>query len=350
VSKLDHTMVGRWPLAAAALWAALTFAPAGPAPASADTVLAQILAQAPTQVPRAQTRTAPGPIAQAKTRLVEFEASPFPFDGVNPRTGKPFLDVDDKGERVRRAGRGRVLSEDETFSDPRVLLHIPQGFDVRKPGVVVIFFHGHRATIGRDVLARQKVAEQVSKSRANAVLVAPQFAVNAADSSAGIFWEPGLFELFLDEVSEQLAFLNGVTGTTRLFDRMAVVIVAYSGGFGPAAWAIHHGDRNKRLRGVVLLDALYGELDKFEHWITGDRNRFFVSGYLGSTRAKNLELQKTLREKNIALRTSLDGQLRPGSVTFIAGGPDENHTDYVTRAWADNPITDLLNRMPEYRR
>jgi hypothetical protein len=267
-----------------------------------------------------------------KTKLVEFESSPFPFEGVNPRTGRPFNDVD------------------QTYSDQRVLLHIPAGFDIRRPAVIIVFFHGHRATIARDVLTRQRVAEQISLSNANAVLVAPQFAVNAADSSAGSFWEPELFRLFLEETSEQLALLFGQPGSTRIFDRMPVIIVGYSGGYSPTAWAIYHSSSNKRLRGVVLLDALYGELDKFENWIKSDRSRFFVSAYLGSTRARNLELQRILTDQKIPIRTSLDPQLRPGSVVFIAGGVNENHADFVTQAWAHYPIADLLNRLPEYRR
>jgi hypothetical protein len=61
-------------------------------------------------------------------------------------------------------------------------------------------------------------------------------------------------------------------------------------------------------------------------------------------------LQRILSDQNIATRTSLEPQLRPGSVVFIAGSADERHTDFVTQAWAANPITDLLNRLPEYRR
>lgn len=284
--------------------------------------------------PKRSARPTPSPVAlTAKTALVEFENAPFPFDsGTDPR--------------ARRAS-----VENERYSDPRVLLHIPKGFDIRKPGVIVIFFHGHRATIKRDVLDRQRVADQISLSRANAVLVAPQFAVNASDSSAGNFWTPGLFTLFLNEASEQLAILHGFLGLARDFDRLNVVIVGYSGGFAPVAWAIHHGGSNERLRGVILLDALYGELDKFEKWIMADRyRRFFVSGYLGSTRARNLQLQQMLDKRGVKYRMSLDERIRPGSITFLPGRNGENHTNYVTRAWTANPLTDLLNRLPEYRR
>src|SRR5262249_49412905 len=129
--------------------------------------------QAQTQPKQAQpkrpSRPNPSPIAlEAKTKFVEFENAPFPFDS-----------------RPDPPGRRTASLDNDRYTDPRVLLHIPQGFDIRKPGIIVIFFHGHRATITRDVLARQRVAEQISLSKANAVLVAPQFAVNASDSSAG---------------------------------------------------------------------------------------------------------------------------------------------------------------------
>ena len=46
---------------------------------------------------------------------------------------------------------------------------------------MVVFFHGHGANLAQDVLDRQQVPEQITAAGVNAVLVAPQFAVNAAD-------------------------------------------------------------------------------------------------------------------------------------------------------------------------
>ena len=73
-------------------------------------------------------------------------------------------------------------------------------FDARKPGVIVVFFHGNGATLERDVRDRQMVPQQISDSGVNAVLLAPQLAVDAADSSAGKFWQPGGLKRFVDEV------------------------------------------------------------------------------------------------------------------------------------------------------
>jgi hypothetical protein len=315
-------------------------------PAVALAVLAAAVAPALAQIQKA----APPAQTQTKTKLVEFEMSPFPYEGINPATGRPFINVDEGGRRGRMTGRGTVLWEDETYSDQRVLLHIPQGFDIRKPAIMIVFFHGHGAAIDRDVRDRQRVAEQIARSGANAVLVAPQMAVKAADSSAGIFWEQGMFAQFLNEASEQLALLHGGLGITRTFDKMPVMLVAYSGGYLATAWCVHHGGANDRLRGVVLLDALYGELDKYERFIESNRKAFFVSAYLGSTRARNLELLRTLQERKVPVTTELGGQVRPGYVAIVPGGQGDNHTDFANRAWGTNPITELLDRMPEYRR
>ena len=48
--------------------------------------------------------------------------------------------------------------------------------------------------------------------------------------------------------------------------------------------------------------------------------------------------------------TALDEKLRPGSVIILPGGAGDNHADFANSAWGSNPVTDLLNRLPEYRR
>jgi hypothetical protein len=289
------------------------------------------------------------PLARACTELVKFETAPFPYNGKVPDRGKLFLDVDDRGRRVYRSTRGQVYWDDQTFNDPRVLLHIPEGFDARRPSLMIIFFHGHRAIIDRDVRDRQRVPAQISASGLNAVLVAPQFAVNAPDSSAGRFWERGGFGRFLGEAAQQLGRLHGDPHTVRTFASMPVVIVAYSGGYLPTAWSIVRGGLGKRLRGVVLLDALYGKLDTFADWIESDRSAFFVSSYTKSTQSRNIELQRILAGREVAFSTSLRANLRQGSVTFLATA-DARHTDFVTHAWVDSPIEDLLARLQGYRR
>ena len=181
------------------------------------------------------------PLRHTRTKLVEFESAPFPYHGVNPNTGRPFLDVSEGGRRGHRASSGEVYWEDRTYSDSRVLLHIPRGFDVKRPSLMVIFLHGHGALLQRDVIDRQRVPEQVSEAGVNAVLVAPQLASSAADLSAGKLWQPGGFQRFLDEASVELANAHGDPRSRAYFDKMPIVIVAYSGGYMTAASCIRHG-------------------------------------------------------------------------------------------------------------
>src|SRR5262249_45952729 len=142
---------------------------------------------------------AQAPMPAAKIQVVPFDTTPFPYTGIVPDKGMPFLDVVNGERRGHTSLRGGVYWEEATYSDKRVLLSIPRGFDLRRPALSVVYFHGNLATLTRDVRDRQQIPRQLEQSGLNAVLVAPQFAVNAADSSSGRFWEPGVFGKFLDE-------------------------------------------------------------------------------------------------------------------------------------------------------
>jgi hypothetical protein len=297
-----------------------------------------------------QVHSRSGPLTRARSKLVEFDTAPFPYDGLVPRTNRPFLNVIENGRRGHRTGAGRLYWEDETYSDSQVLLHLPKGFDIRRPSLLIVFFHGHGAKLADDVYLRQQVPAQISSSGINAALVAPQLAVNAADSSAGKLWQPGGFARFLGEAAQRLAKLHGDPRSVRSFASMPVVIVAYSGGYVASAWSAQHGGLTNRLRGVVLFDALYGELDTFADWITKQKSAFFVSTYASSTQARNIQLQAMLAERSIGYATSLDPRLEPGSITFLPASKDAAHRDFLTYAWVDEPLKDLLTRLKGYSR
>jgi len=280
-----------------------------------------------------------------QTALVGLKSSAFPYLGNNPRTDEPFLNISRGDRRGHRGYGGRVYWQDETYNDNRVLMHVPENFDVRKPGVIVVFFHGNGATLERDVRDRQLVPQQISDSGVNAVLLAPQLAVDAADSSAGKFWRPGGLKRFVAESAEHLATLYGDPRTAKAFANMPVIIVGYSGGFVPAAWSLEVGGLGNRVRGVFLLDAVYGELDKFASWIEKNRTGFFVSAYTRSTKRHDNELIQMLKEKGIAISDDMDGPLRPGSVVFVETPEGVTHRDYVTQAWTEKPVKEVLVKM-----
>jgi len=279
------------------------------------------------------------------TTLVSMKSSAFPYYGNNPASEAPFLNVGNGDRKGHRSYSGRVYWQDQAYNDSRVLMHIPENFDAQKPGVIVVFFHGNGATLERDVRDRQLVPQQISDSGVNAVLLAPQMAVDAADSSAGKFWQPGGFKRFMAESVDNLARLYGDPASAKAFEKMPIVIVGYSGGFLPTAWSLEVGGISDRVRGVILLDAIYGELDKFANWIENHRNGFFVSSYTHYTASRNRELMRMLRDKGIASSEDMNRPLRPGSVLFTETSAGITHRDYVTQAWTKNPIEEVLVKM-----
>jgi hypothetical protein len=281
---------------------------------------------------------------------VEFRNSAFPYRGDIPDSqddeerGQPFLNVDENGRLGHKSARGGVHWEDQTYNDRRVLVAASPNFDPQAPGVIVVYFHGNNATLKRDVVARQQAPRQVAAARLNAVLIAPQMAVDARDSSAGNFWREGAFSAFLDEAETKLArFYPNASHAD--FARYPVVIVAYSGGYLPAAFSLAHGGARDRIKGVVLLDALYGEPDKFARWIEQERGQaFFVSAYSPSTKAENAALRERLERDGVPTVSGVPDSLGPGTVAFVDAG-EVDHADFVTRAWTSDPITDVLTRV-----
>ncbi len=282
----------------------------------------------------------------ATTSLVDFETAPFPYHGTVPGSDRPFLNAGEQGHRGHVNFRGHVLWESETFSDDRVLLHIPSGFDPTRPAVIVVFFHGHGANLARDVRDRQQVPAQITGAGANAVLVAPQFAVDAPDSSAGKFWEPNGFKRFLDEAAVKLAKMYGDPRSAAAFAKMPIVIVAYSGGFGPTLSVLDRGGVRSRVRGLVLLDALYAGIDRFADWIADNRSTFFVSAYTPHTAHHNADLERLLSQRSVPYGSELRRGRLQGMVTFLPAG-DVSHRDFVNHAWAESPIKDILARMDD---
>ncbi|TGU55340.1 hypothetical protein EN795_01005 [bacterium M00.F.Ca.ET.152.01.1.1] len=279
--------------------------------------------------------------------IVPFKASPFPYRGKLPDGSAPFLDVTGAdGRRGHTSPRGGIYWEDETYSDRSTLLAVPKGFDPAKPAVIVVFLHGNGATLQRDVVGRQRVVGQVEASGLNAVLVAPQFARNAQDSSAGNFWTPGYFPGFMAEAAQELGKLTGAKAAK--FASMPIVLAAYSGGYNPAASILRNGNAGGRLLGAILLDAVFDEADIFADWVVQHRKSFFVSAYGKSSASGNAEIRQLLAAKGINASTDPPRRLEAGTIAFLAS--DAAHDNFVTRAFVGNPLQWLLARLHGFPR
>ncbi len=289
------------------------------------------------------------PLKAAKTQLIAFNASAFPYRGIVPDTRKPFLDVHSGRRFGHTTLRGDVCWEDTTYSDRRSLLYLPAGYNPLLPSLIVIYLHGQGATLERDVMARQALPRQVAESGQNVALVAPQLAFDAADSSAGNFWRPGHLATYIDEAAERLMRLYGDKRAGPHFNAAPVVIVAYSGGYLSAAYALERGGAAHRVKGVILMDALYGDEEKFAGWAAARRRLgFLLSAYTESTQEWNGNLEGLLAKRRIPFSHELPKNLAPGIMAFVACGSWEMHGEFMTRAWGPDPLAQALAMIPGY--
>ena len=115
----------------------------------------------------------------------------------------------------------------------------------------------------------------------------------------------------------------------------------------PAAFALAQGGAGGRVRGVVLLDALYGEEDKFADWIVREHNRaFFVSAYSKSSHDQNEAFRQRLEQAGVGAQDHVPERLGPGVVAFVDAG-DVDHLGFVNSAWTTDPLRDVLARVQQ---
>ena len=128
------------------------------------------------------------------------------------------------------------------------------------------------------------------------------------------------------------------------------MIAAYSGGYHPAAFILQRGRVDDRLRGLVLLDAPFGDFEKFADWLARRPPAFFVSAFGKAARDENVVLQRLLTERGVRFQNTLPANLARGSVAFIAANDEVKHEDFVTEAWVNDPLKVVLRRIAGFSR
>lgn len=278
------------------------------------------------------------------TTLLRFNHTPFPL--LEDAIDKPFFDVHENDRRGHTSRRGGLYWEDTTYNDQRVLVSIPRKFRGYQPTYILVFLHGNQSTLERDVRDRQQIPAQLDASGLNAVLVAPQFAVDALDSSSGRFATPGFFNDFLDEAADRIGAWCKSPQLARKLKDSKVILVAYSGGYNAAADALRVGGAGKRIRGVILLDALYGQEQAFADFMRKNhRHSFLFSTYTEPAREPNELLMSLLREQKLPLKTDLPRKLSARHANFLPLGEEIKHVDLLSQAWTEAPLADLLRRL-----
>jgi hypothetical protein len=210
---------------------------------------------------------------------------------------------------------------------PTVLVFVPRHYRPAPDGRVgfVVHFHGHNTTAERAIAAHQ-LREQLDDSKQNAILVVPQLAVMAADSSAGRFETPGVFSKLLGDVLAQLDKKEsrielGASATPPAASIGRVVVSAHSGGYHSAATVLKVG--GQPIQEVYLFDALYAEADVFRDWVIsgrgkpmGQRHKLVSYFTAGTTETNTQHLFAELEQAGVAVaRENVEGTLSREDLT-----------------------------------
>ena len=280
---------------------------------------------------------------QPVTLVRSLKTAPFPYKGFFGDTGTDFFDyVDpDTGERFHTNSLGNRYSEKGHYSDSSVLFYIPANFDPGAPFRYLVFFHGHETKV-EDFFIEHRLDIQIEDSRANVILICPQLALRAIDSSPGKFFEDLAFKDFMDEAAAVLAEELGFEYSTAL-SLAPVIPAAFSGGYKAAAMVLDRGGVDGRIDGVFLVDALYDDLSIFLSWIleTRENDTFFISMHTtGSTEEQVDKLAEELEVFNVRYgrHWPRNGE---GRGIFLIKSPN-THEEVLRKGPPLNPVSKML--------
>jgi hypothetical protein len=278
------------------------------------------------------------------TFVETLKSAPFPYSGkgVDPNF---FDSVDPRtGERYRTTRTLERLSEKEHYWDSSVLFHLPSQFNPRKPFAYVVFFHGNRTEV-RQFTKDYRLDEQMERSGRNAILVLPQLAKNAADSTPGKFSNKDAFRAFMLEVAHVLTSRLGKQYQKQL-EQAPIIFVAFSGGYKPLACTLDRGGTGSRTKGVLLLDALYDDLYIFGKWILENARRgFFVNIFTedSSCEEKSRTLAQFLRAHHLPFKEEWPEGLRKGHICLMRSPND--HLQIPIAGPPREPLAELLRNL-----
>ncbi len=225
---------------------------------------------------------------------------------------------------------GKLYPPELHYRDSTVALFVPRDFSAGNAADFVVYFHGWNYNID-SAFAHYKIAEQMAGSRRNAVLVFPEGPRNAPDSYGGKLERTGEFKALLAEVVDTLV-ARGVLHSANIG---SVVLAGHSGAYRVMSFILLRGGLTDHVCEVILFDALYGQTEKFAHWLDHSQGKLVdIFTPDGGTREETLGLMDDLTAWEIPCRlvpeASLTEQdLKKNRILFIAS--DLPHDEVVMK-------------------
>jgi len=190
-------------------------------------------------------------------------------------------------------------------------------------------------------------------SRQNAVLVVPQLARFAADSSCGRLAQPrGLARLLENALSTAGRLGRSALGDSRFPDRAEpgrICISAHSGGFHAAACSLRSGGVD--VSETYLFDALYAEREVFRDWVLERRGEpatsrhklvsYFTPG--ATTETMNHGLRAELERGGVPVAQEMrEGELSRRDLSHAGAVFVRTGNGHSQVTWETNALRDVL--------
>lgn len=220
---------------------------------------------------------------------------------------------------------------EQHYRDSSVMMFLPNGFKSSRILDIVVYLHGWYNSIDSANI-QFRIAEQFAESRRNAVLVFPEGPKFAPDSFGGKLEDSCGLQRLLQETLETLRRTKNINAKIG-----NVILAGHSGAYRAIAFMLLRG--GIPVREVWLFDALYGQTEKFTHWLEQDRKRLrgrFINIYTddGGTKAETEKLIEDLAAWRIPnlLKPEIEltkQDLMQSSVIFIR--TDLTHNEVVAK-------------------
>jgi hypothetical protein len=245
------------------------------------------------------------------------------------------------------------------YRDDTVIVFVPSHYrydyddDDDDEGVaVLVHLHGHSTTAERAMTAHE-LREQLADSRQNAILIVPQLAVMATDSSCGkLETSGGLARLVAEAIVTAAHEGRSTLGDARFpihARRGTACVSAHSGGFHAAASCLRGGGLD--VRETYLFDALYSEVETFRDWVMSRKGAslhrrhklvsFFVDGT--STDANSSALRAQLDHAGVLTASELqEGELSRHELSHAEAVFVRTSLYHSNVTWETNALRDCL--------
>lgn len=162
-----------------------------------------------------------------------------------------------------------IYSFVDHYNDSTVLIFIPKGYQPKSENDFVIHFHGWYNNVD-SVLSQFKLIEQFGDSKNNAILIVPQGPKNAPDSFGGKLEEGNGFKNFMEEITD-LLFEKKITKNKTIG---RIILSGHSGGYRVISYILMRGGLTESNKEVYLFDGLYGQIEKYTHWLDHYSGKF----------------------------------------------------------------------------